>query len=118
MASLLTLKEVATHLGIAENTLRSWRVEGKGPEGFNVGRRVMYRPEVVEHWLADQEAATSSNSSARRERETRPGRDTRELARDGEYEAPSGNEPGARQDGRVNEFGDGARSSGGLEVLS
>ena len=67
MTDVLTLRKTAERIGVAENTLRSWRGQGRGPEGFKVGRRVMYRPEVVEQWLADQEAATSSNSSAQRD---------------------------------------------------
>lgn len=68
MKPLITLKETAERIGIAEGTLRMWRVQGKGPEGFVPGgRRVMFRPEVVEQWLAEQEAATSSNSSARQD---------------------------------------------------
>ena len=67
MTVLLTIKEAASRIGIAENTLRAWRATGRGPEGFKVGRRLAYRPEVVDQWLADQEAATSSNSSARQD---------------------------------------------------
>lgn len=64
MTALLTLREVAEKIGIAEATLRGWRAAGKGPDGFKAGgRRVMYRPEVVEAWLEEQEAATSSNRS-------------------------------------------------------
>lgn len=61
---LLSLDEAAGVMGIAPGTLRTWRTKGIGPVGFRVGgRRVMYRREVVEAWLAEQEAATASNSS-------------------------------------------------------
>ena len=60
---LLSLNEAAAVMGIAPGTLRTWRTKGVGPVGFKVGRRVMYRREAVEAWLAEQEAATASNSS-------------------------------------------------------
>lgn len=63
MESLLKLADAAATMGVAEHTLRAWRAQGRGPEGFKVGRRVMYRREVVAAWLAEQEAATSSNTS-------------------------------------------------------
>lgn len=63
MEGLLTLEGVAERLGVATQTLRNWRMQGRGPTGFKVGRRVMYRREAVEAWLAEQEAATASNSS-------------------------------------------------------
>lgn len=64
MSNLLPLREAAEMIGIAEGTLRTWRTQGRGPVGFRAGgRRVMYRREAVEAWLAEQEAATASNSS-------------------------------------------------------
>lgn len=60
---LLSLNEAAAVMGIAPGTLRTWRTKGVGPVGFKVHRRVMYRREAVEAWLAEQEAATASNSS-------------------------------------------------------
>ena len=67
MENLLTLSEAAGRMGRSEHTLRHWKQNGGGPDNFKVGRRVMYRPEVVDQWLVDQEAATSSNSSARQD---------------------------------------------------
>ncbi len=63
MEALLRLESAADVLGVSPNTLRAWRSRGIGPVGFKVGRRVMYRREAVENWLAEQEAATASNSS-------------------------------------------------------
>lgn len=63
MEPLLRLADAAEAVGVSENTLRAWRSRGVGPVGFKVGRRVMYRREAVEAWLAEQEAATASNSS-------------------------------------------------------
>ncbi|QIK82636.1 AlpA family transcriptional regulator [Sanguibacter sp. HDW7] len=64
MEQLLSMSEVAEVIGISKATLRTWRTHGRGPVGFKVGgRRVMYRRTAVEAWLAEQEAATASNSS-------------------------------------------------------
>jgi hypothetical protein len=57
---LLTLDEAAAFLRTPVATLRSWRHLGVGPDGFRVGRRVMYRREDVNRWLSDQQQAQSS----------------------------------------------------------
>lgn len=63
MEPLLRFADAARAVGVSENTLRTWRTKGIGPVGFKVGRRVMYRRTAIEAWLAEQEAATASNSS-------------------------------------------------------
>lgn len=57
MSELLTLPEVSGRLRVPEATLRYWRGRGTGPRSFRVGRRVMYRTDVVDEWLMDQERA-------------------------------------------------------------
>ncbi|HZL06078.1 MAG TPA: helix-turn-helix domain-containing protein [Coriobacteriia bacterium] len=57
MTELLTLPEVSGRLRVPEATLRYWRSRGVGPRSFRVGRRVMYRTDVVDEWLMDQERA-------------------------------------------------------------
>lgn len=56
-AELLTLEEVAAVVRAPVATLRYWRHLGVGPEGFRLGRRVVYRPEDVDRWVADQQQA-------------------------------------------------------------
>jgi predicted DNA-binding transcriptional regulator AlpA len=51
-------------LGIAEETLRYWRSSNQGPKSFKVGRRVVYRREELERWIAEQEATTTRGSAA------------------------------------------------------
>lgn len=51
----MTSAEVAEALRIPESTLRYWRHTGTGPKFFKLGRRVMYRRESVQAWLAEQE---------------------------------------------------------------
>ena len=58
-AELLTLVEVATVLRTPVATLRYWRHLGVGPDGFRLGRRVVYRREDINRWLAQQQQAQS-----------------------------------------------------------
>jgi DNA-binding transcriptional MerR regulator len=56
---LMTLAEVAERCRTSESTVRYWRLNGVGPAGFKLGRRVVYRRDVVERWL-DEQAATAA----------------------------------------------------------
>lgn len=48
----LSTKELATRLGLHDNTLRKWRITGMGgPPFVRVGRRVIYRWWEVEAWM-------------------------------------------------------------------
>jgi predicted DNA-binding transcriptional regulator AlpA len=58
-AELLTLAEVAAVLRTPVATLRYWRHLGVGPDGFRLGRRVVYRREDIDRWLAEQQQAQS-----------------------------------------------------------
>lgn len=53
--NLLTTTEAAEALHTPVATLRYWRHVGTGPKSFRLGpRRVMYRRDDVEHWIAEQ----------------------------------------------------------------
>ena len=55
MSELLTPAEVARITTLAESTLGDWRKRGEGPRYVRLGcRRVAYRREDVEAWLAQQ----------------------------------------------------------------
>ena len=54
-AELLTLAEAAAVLRTPVATLCYWRHLGVGPDGFRLGRRVMYRREDINRWLAAQQ---------------------------------------------------------------
>lgn len=46
-ADLITIEEAAELLGIPVATLRTWRLNGKGPRAARVGKRIWFiRPEV------------------------------------------------------------------------
>ncbi len=51
---LLTLRETADILRTPVATLRYWRHLGIGPDGFRVGRRVMYRIDDLNRWITEQ----------------------------------------------------------------
>lgn len=55
---LMTPKEVAEHLGIAEQTLTNWRSQRTGPPYVVVGGRPRYRRAAVEKWLDEQTVTT------------------------------------------------------------
>lgn len=48
---LLTTKEVAEYLGIAENTICQYRMTGIGPRYIKLGRMVRYRLNDVIEWI-------------------------------------------------------------------
>lgn len=59
IADLMTVRDVSQFTGVPEPTLRYWRHVDQGPPSFKVGaRRVMYRREDVEAWLAASYATT------------------------------------------------------------
>jgi excisionase family DNA binding protein len=57
VSDLMTLLEVAAYLRVPVATLRYWRHLGRGPAGFRLGRRVMYRREDVERWIGERQQA-------------------------------------------------------------
>ncbi len=59
---LMTLAESAAYLRTPVATLRYWRHLGVGPDGFRLGRRVVYRREDVDRWLAAEQQAQSPRS--------------------------------------------------------
>jgi len=62
MTTLIRPDEVSSKYGIPEDTLRYWRHVGPGPEWAKLGRRVVYRLEDVEKWIAEQSEATKASA--------------------------------------------------------
>jgi predicted DNA-binding transcriptional regulator AlpA len=52
-SDLLTTADVAARTRAPEATVRYWRHIGYGPQGFRVGRRVVYQRSEVERWLSE-----------------------------------------------------------------
>lgn len=53
-SELLTVDEAAELLRTPVGTLRYWRHLGIGPNGFRLGRRVVYRRDDLERWVIAQ----------------------------------------------------------------
>jgi excisionase family DNA binding protein len=47
---LVTTKEAAVYLGLAEVTLRQWRGQGRGPRFVRAGRAIRYREADLDAW--------------------------------------------------------------------
>ena len=56
-AELLTLAEAAAVLRTPVATLRYWRHLGIGPDGFRLGRRIVYRRQDVDRWVTERQRA-------------------------------------------------------------
>lgn len=54
---LLTLEETVALLRTPAATLRYWRHLGTGPDGFRLGRCVLYRREDVNRWVTERQRA-------------------------------------------------------------
>jgi DNA-binding transcriptional MerR regulator len=52
----LITEEVARRYRVAPGTVRYWRHIGYLPEGVKRGRRVLYDPDVLDQWDAEQQA--------------------------------------------------------------
>lgn len=64
MDKLLNTAEVAKRCGLAEVTLRKWRMTGDGPMFIRLGSNVRYRPADVDAYLAKH---AFDNTSAAKE---------------------------------------------------
>jgi Helix-turn-helix domain len=56
----LTQKQLADFLSISERSLERQRSEGAGPRFHKAGRRVLYRWDDVEEWLAGRSFASTA----------------------------------------------------------
>jgi hypothetical protein len=61
----LTAREAAKVLSLAPSTLAKLRLSGNGPVYYKLGRRVAYRWENLEAWLASRIARNTSDADAR-----------------------------------------------------
>ncbi|MFI1996296.1 helix-turn-helix transcriptional regulator [Actinoplanes sp. NPDC020271] len=52
---LVTIEEVAEILKVPVATIRKWRSEGSGPQGFRVGKYVRFRKSAVEDFIRQKE---------------------------------------------------------------
>jgi excisionase family DNA binding protein len=57
LPDLMTVDEVASALRVNRKTLLNWRAQGLAPEGFRVGKAVLFHRENVRRWLDERQAA-------------------------------------------------------------
>jgi transposase-like protein len=58
-AGCLWIDDAADYIGVKKSTLYKWRQLGTGPKGFPVARRIAYRIEGLDAYLAECEGADS-----------------------------------------------------------
>lgn len=63
--AFLTVKVAADYLGLSTHTLYVWRHRRQGPPSFRMGPRgrVMYRVNVLDAWIREQEQADSRSNA-------------------------------------------------------
>jgi len=63
LETLLSTSDVARRLGVAEVTLRKWRIYGTGPRFVRCGANVRYRSADVEIWMASRTVGSTSEAA-------------------------------------------------------
>jgi predicted DNA-binding transcriptional regulator AlpA len=53
------VRATANILGLSVSTLNKWRVTGDGPHFVKMGRRVAYRDDDIDRWLAERRRAST-----------------------------------------------------------
>ena len=74
---ILHTREAAQYLGLSYSTLTKLRLAGGGPCYVKLGRRVGYRAEALEHWVAEREFPHTSAADHAKHRPTRKERTRR-----------------------------------------
>lgn len=59
--SFLSAKAAATYLGITPLTLIKWRMAGRGPHYFKLGRNVRYRINDLNEWIEERRRLSTSD---------------------------------------------------------
>ena len=63
MAKMLNENEVAAMLSLAPETLRAWRVRGKGPPFAKLGEAIRYDEEDVKAWVEARKVSPESKAA-------------------------------------------------------
>ncbi|MFG2528995.1 helix-turn-helix domain-containing protein [Streptomyces sp. NPDC048516] len=65
-AAFMNVQDTARYMGISMNTLYVWRHRRQGPPSFRLGPggRVMYRRDLLDAWLTEQQNADSRSNPA------------------------------------------------------
>jgi excisionase family DNA binding protein len=57
---LLDCGAAAKYLGISKSTLDKWRVTGRSPVHYKIGRRVLFRASDLDVWLESRKRRSTS----------------------------------------------------------
>lgn len=57
---VISADQVSARLGLSVSTLAKMRLSGEGPAYSKLGRRVVYRPEDIETWIASNRYRSTS----------------------------------------------------------
>lgn len=63
LQELSTTEEAARFLRLQKQTLEQWRLRGTGPTFLKLGRRVVYRREALEKFMAERERRSTSDEA-------------------------------------------------------
>ena len=63
---VLTAYEERDQYGIPISTQRQWRAEGRFVPFFRAGARIVYRRELIERWIEEQEDKEQLTTARRR----------------------------------------------------
>jgi helix-turn-helix protein len=61
LQEISTTEEAARFLRLQKQTLEAWRLRGTGPAFLKLGRRVVYRREALERFMAERERRSTSD---------------------------------------------------------
>ena len=62
---ILTVEEVQDEYGIPISTQRLWRNEGRFVPWYRAGTRIVYRRELIERWVEEQEQKAQATRRGR-----------------------------------------------------
>lgn len=62
MSTMMTPKTLAAKLGVHENTLAKWRLQGVGPKFVKVQRHVRYADYDVEQWVEERKFSSTTEA--------------------------------------------------------
>jgi excisionase family DNA binding protein len=57
LPDLMTVDEVAAVVRVNRKTVLNWRAQGLAPEGFRVGKAVLFHRDAVQAWLEKRREA-------------------------------------------------------------
>lgn len=60
-ATMMTVQQAATYLGLAVSTLNKWRCHGGGPVFIKMGRAVRYRVRDLDGFIVDASATSTAS---------------------------------------------------------